>query len=173
MSVPSPDMTFPDPDGSGPDGAPSGDVAPSAGIMPYEDLVWVCTNLSQLLEVENDALARHDAETVRQLGESKLALTRIYEQAMGPVVDNPALVEQLTEEQAEELRLLGAQLANLVLANVTMLKAEIECHERVMDVFVEAAKAQTSNTVNYGRGGTFDPFRPAGAQASLAFNKTL
>ncbi len=155
--------------------APAGADAPvePVEIIPFDDLVWVCTNLCQLLEVENDALARHDAGTVQELGESKLALTRIYENTMLPVAENPALVEQLSDEQREELQVLGNQLANLVLANVTMLKAEIECRERVMDVYVAASKAQTTSTVNYGRGGKFDQTRSAGAQASVAYNKTL
>jgi hypothetical protein len=139
----------------------------------YDDLMWCCTNLCELLQVENDAIANHDAETVRELAENKAALARLYEQSVRPMADDPALVETLTPEQKEELKTLGTQLAHLVKDNVRLLRAEMECCDRLMEALVGAVKAQATSTVAYGRAGSFEiPHRPA-ERPTLTLDKTF
>ncbi len=139
----------------------------------YEDLVWCCTNLCELLEVENDAIRAHDAETVRDLAENKAALARLYEQSVQPMAEDPALLETLSEDQREELRALGTQLGQLVSDNVRLLKAEMECCERLMDALVSTAKSQAANTVAYGRSGAFEISHRPSERPSLAINKSF
>ncbi len=139
----------------------------------YDDLVWCCTNLCELLQVENDAITAHDAATVRDLAENKAALARLYEQAVQPMADDPTLVESLAEDQKDELKTLGTQLAHLVSDNVRLLRAEMECCDRLMEALVGAAKSHAANTVAYGRGGAFEiPHRPA-ERPILAIDKTF
>ena len=145
------------------------DPAPvNSTILPFEDLIWACTNLCELLQVENEALLQHDAST-----ENKAALARVYEQSMIPMNDDPELVETLDEDQREELKALGTRLAYLVSDNVRMLRAEMECRERLMEAIAAAAKSQATNTVAYGKGGTFDIHPKSGERPSLALNKTF
>ncbi len=149
------------------------DDAVGEDALSYDDLVWCCTNLCELLEVENDAIAHHDAATVRELAENKAALSRLYEQSVQPMADNPALVETLSDEQKDELKGLGTQLAHLVSDNVRLLRAELECCDRLMEALAGAAKAHATSTVAYSRGGAFEiPHRPA-ERPTLAIDKTF
>lgn len=139
----------------------------------YDDLVWCCTNLCELLQVENDAITAHDSATVRDLAENKAALARLYEQSVRPMADDPTLVEALTEEQRDELKALGTQLAQLVSDNVRLLRAEMECCDRLMEALVGAVKSQAASSVSYSRTGAFEiPHRPA-ERPTLALDKTF
>ena len=143
-------------------------------LLPFDDLVWVCTNLCELLEVENEALGQHDAVTVRELAENKDALVRFYHKSVQPMADEPALVDTLEPEQREELKALGTRLAGLVALNEMMLKAEIEARERVMGVVVDVVRRKNANTITYGRKGTFDETVGTTADRNaIAYNKSL
>ncbi|MGE5545646.1 MAG: flagellar protein FlgN [Solirubrobacterales bacterium] len=141
-------------------------------VLSYEDLVWCCTNLCDLLEVENEALARHDASTVHELSENKAALARIYEQTVLPLAEDPSLADALEPEQREELTELGRRLQELVEANARMLKAEMEARQRLMDAVVSAVKSNSNQNVTYGRRGAFDSHLGPEAN-SVSFNQTL
>ncbi len=140
-------------------------------VLRFDDLLFACSHLCDLLEIENDALDSHDAETVRVLAENKVALTNLYEQSVQRLVDEPALVETLEPEQQEALLAVGTRLRDLITINERRLRAEIEAHRRVMDIIVGAAKRQATNTTTYGRAGTFDATAPAAG--SISYNKSL
>lgn len=144
----------------------------SETVLPYDDIVWACTHLCDLLEYENDALARHDSRTVRELSENKAALARIYEQSVAPMADEPALVDTLEPEQKEELLGLGHRLKDLVEENARRIKAEMEAYQMLMDAVVSAVKTNTVSTVTYGPAGSFDGLA-ASEKNSLSFNQTL
>jgi hypothetical protein len=142
--------------------------------LSYDDLVWVCTNLCELIEVENEALRQHDPVIVRELAENKEALARFYERAVAPMADDPSLLDTFEPEQKEELKALGTRLAELMEANALMLRAEIEARDRVMNVVVDVVRKQNANTISYGRGGKFDPSQGTHAERNaIALNKTL
>lgn len=140
--------------------------------LPYDDIVWACTNLCELLEVENEALAMHDTRTVRELADNKAALARIYEQSVVPMAEDPSLAEALEPEQKEELMALGQRLQTLVEENARKLRAEIEACQTMMDAMVAAVKETAGNTVTYGRAGAFDGHKGP-EHNSLSFNQTL
>jgi hypothetical protein len=148
------------------------DSGAAAGpIIAFDDLMFVCTNLCDLLEIENEALASHDADTVKVLTENKVALSKLYEQAMAPMTATPELAETLEPEQREELLAVGLRLKELSKVNAMRLEAEMEAYQRVMDILAGKAKQQKTNVTTYGRAGTFDPAAAGGA--SLTFNKSL
>lgn len=141
-------------------------------VLPFEDLLFACTHLCDLLEIENEALAGHDSETVRVLIDNKTGLARLYEQAVKPLVATPELAETLEPEEREALFAVGSRLNQLMTVNARYLKAEIEAYQRLMDIVVDAArKAKTDGSAIYGRGGSFDTTGPAGT--SISFNKAL
>lgn len=144
----------------------------TADTLPYDDLVWCCTNLCDLLEVENQALAAHDSETVRLLADNKAALARIYEQSVLPMAEDPGLVDTLEPEQREELAALGGRLKDLIEENARRLKAEMEACQRLMDSVIAAVKTNANHTVTYGHAGAFDNHRGPEAN-SVSFNQTL
>lgn len=143
-----------------------------SGDIPYDDIVWACTHLCDLIEYENEALAAHDTAAVRELAENKAALARIYEQAVAPMADDPHLVDTLEPEQKEELMGLGNRLKDLVEENARRIKAEMEAYQMLMDAVVHAVKTTKTNTVTYGRAGTVEG-HGASEINSLNFNQTL
>ena len=138
--------------------------------IPYDDIVWACTHLCELLEYENEALAAHDVTAVRELAENKAALARIYEQAVAPMADEPHLAEALEPEQKEELLALGNRLKDLVEENARRIRAEMEACKTFMDVVVNAVKSASTNTAVYGPQGVFTP---PGDGNSMSLNETL
>jgi hypothetical protein len=143
-----------------------------AELYWYDDLLFACTNLCDLLDVENDALLSHDPETVRLLADNKAALARLYEQSVQPLVDEPDLARLLDEDRREMLTAVGSRLNELVETNARRLRAEMEAYQRVMDIMVDAAKKNVTSTTAYGRAGVFDA-GPGAAGGSLSFNKAL
>lgn len=140
--------------------------------LPYEDIVWACTHLCELLEYENEALAQHDSTAVRELSENKAALARIYEQAVAPMAEAPELLDSLAPEQREELAALGNRLKALVEENAMRIRAEMEACTMLMDAVVNAVKTTSAASVTYGPAGAFEG-QSTGERNSLAFNQTL
>jgi hypothetical protein len=137
----------------------------------YDDLLFACTNLCDLLDIENEALLSHDPDTVRLLADNKAALARLYEQSVQPLVEEPEMARFLDEDRREMLVAVGTRLNELVETNARRLKAEMEAYQRVMDIMVDAAKQNVTSTTAYGRAGMFDSGGAVGG--SLSFNKAL
>ena len=148
-------------------------TAPDTPKNPFDDLAWVCTALCELLEIENAALDRYDAQTVRELTENKNALGKLYEKTLMSLAPDAEPKPQMTKEQLAELHRLGQRLSQLMERNALMLKAGIEARKRVMDVFVNAAKEQNQNTIHYGKRGNFNALPVSRERAALAYNNTL
>ena len=146
-------------------------VAQSGPIIAFDDLIFACANLCDLLEIENEALANHDPDTIKVLAENKLALAKLYEQAVQPLIVTPELAETLEPEQRDELIAVGTRLKELMSVNEMRLRAEMEAYQRVMDILANTAKKQATNVTTYGRAGTFD--HASGTGGSLSFNKSL
>lgn len=142
-------------------------------VFPLEDLTWICTSLCELLEIENAALDQHDAATVRELTENKTALAKLYEKTLLSLDGHPDLVKQLSPDEHASLSHLGIRLAHLMERNTMLLRAEMEARQRVMDVFVAAAKASTPPTTSYGKRGSYDDPKTESGRTSLTFNKML
>lgn len=142
-----------------------------SGAIPYDDIVWACTHLCDLLDYENEALAAHDMGAVRELAENKAALARIYEESVLPLAEDPQLVDTLEPEQREELTVLGQQLKELVEENARLIKAEMEAYQLLMDTMVHAVQAANTAAVTYGRGGAIDAHSADGG--AMGLNHTL
>ena len=144
----------------------------TATVLPYDDIVWACTNLCDLIEYENEVLARFDTEAVKEVSENKAALARIYEQAVLPMAEDPSLAEALEPEQKEELTALAHRLKELVEENARRLTAVIGATNMVLDSVVQAAKEQAADSPAYSKSGTMMTRRSSDA-TSLAYNDKL
>lgn len=143
----------------------------TATPLAYDDIVWACTNLCDLLAYENEALANRDMETIQQLADNKTALVRIYEEAVLPLSENPQLVETLDEEQRAELKALGLRLHDLVIENANRLNAAMDATRMVIETIAAAARTQAPPAVSYNRNGTFG--EAGGDHPSLSVDKTF
>ena len=137
------------------------------------DLIWVCATLCELLEIENKALTQHDTATVRELADNKTSLSRLYEQTYHALGTDREIKEKITPDELAELQGLGQRLNKLMWSNAIMLKAGIEARQKVMEVFVNAAKKHNENTLHYSKKGHFDALPVARERAALAYNHTL
>lgn len=144
----------------------------TATVLPYDDLVWACTNLCELLSFENQALSAHDVQSVREIAENKQALARIYEQAVQPMAEDPSLVDALEPEQRQELAELGQLLKEIVEKNAMLLKAEVAACESLMSAMVSAVKQNSTKTMTYGKSGVLGA-NPATDINSISLNDTF
>jgi hypothetical protein len=142
----------------------------SAPVLAYDDIVWACTNLCDLLAYENEALAVRDMATIQQLADNKLALVRIYEEAVVPLSDDPKLVETLEDEQRAELKALGLRLHGLVTENANRLNAAMEATRMVMENIAAAARNHAAPAVSYNKKGSFGDTATA-EQPALSVDK--
>ena len=138
----------------------------------YDDLVWACSNLCDLLECENEALRQHDMMAVREMSDNKVSLAKYYEQAMTALNDDPDLAQSLTEDQNQDLVAWGEALKELVQTNMMLLKVEIEAGRYLMDAVVETARTQAPPAVHYSPEGQVDQ-KTSGEGSALTFNKVL
>ncbi len=138
----------------------------------YDDLVWACSNLCDLLECENEALRQHDIMAVRDMSDNKVSLAKYYEQAMTALNDDPDLAQSLTEDQNQDLVAWGEALKELVETNMMLLKVEIEAGRYLMDAVVETARTQAPPPVHYSPEGQLDQ-KASGEGSAMTFNKVL
>jgi len=123
-------------------------------IPAYDDLMFACTNLCELLDVENDALSNHDAETIAALGDRKVALTRLYASYTRGLADRPEVARAFNAEQKEELLTIGRQLEELVERNAMLLRAAIDASKTVVDIIAQSVRSSQEPGIVYGRTGT-------------------
>jgi len=130
------------------------DSSDDAAIPAYDDLMFACTNLCELLEVENDALSNHDAETIAALGDRKVALTRLYASYTRGLAELPDAGRAFNAEQKEELLAVGRQLEELVERNAMLLRAAIDATKTVVDIIAQSVRSTQEPGIVYGRTGT-------------------
>ena len=147
--------------------------ASAAKSVSIQDLIWVCTTLCELLEIENTALSKHDTATVRQLTENKASLTKLYEKTYMSLGNDKDIKAVITADEMRELQVLGLKLNGLMTANALMLRAGIDARKKVMDIYVNAARKSTENNLNYSKNARFNPYNRGRDRAALAYNKTL
>jgi hypothetical protein len=130
------------------------DDAPEGALPAYDDLMFACTNLCELLEVENDALLNHDAETIAALGDRKVALTRLYASYTRGLSERPDSARAFNPEQKADLMAIALQLEDLVERNATLLRAAIDASKTVVDIIARSVRATQDPGIVYSRGGT-------------------
>ncbi|CCG40644.1 flagellar protein FlgN [Magnetospirillum molischianum] len=130
------------------------DSADDGAIPAYDDLMFACTNLCELLDVENDALLNHDAETIAALGDRKVALTRLYASYTRGLAELPDSGRAFNPEQKEELLAIGQQLEELIERNAMLLRAAIEATKTVVDIIAHSVRSSQEPGIVYCRAGT-------------------
>lgn len=129
------------------------DTIEDSAIPAFDDLMFACTNLCELLEVENDALANHDAETIAALGDRKIALTRLYASYTRGLADLPESGRGFNPEQRDELLAVGRQLEELVERNAMLLRAAIDATKTVVDIIAQSVRSSQDPGIVYNRSG--------------------
>lgn len=142
-----------------------------------EDLLFLTTNLAELLEEENAALKNDRLDVVKGLIERKTTLSRAYEIRIFGMKQDQDTAEYTELDLANIARLeeVGTRVAELIIENEKMLKVALEVSRRFMDCVAESVKQSTPGTGAYGSTGISSPQTHAAQKqaASLALDETL
>lgn len=142
-----------------------------------EDLLFITTNLEELLEAENAALKTNHLEVVHSLLERKTALSRAYEiRVFGLKQEHDkSEYDQAVMADAKTLNEVGRRVEILIEENEKLLKVALEVSRRFMDCVAQSAKQAMPGTGAYSSDGLVGARTPAAKKqaASLALNETL
>lgn len=145
---------------------------PVDGIDPVdvaEDMLLAMNRLSDLLEVENEALTRHRHDVTAAIQDEKTALTRLYVQRLKALAEDTKRLERARAERGDEMRDTAERLTRVSTLNATLLRSAMAATQRFLDAVVSSAR-EIENKPRYQRNGAASPVRTA---ASLSFNQTL
>ena len=120
-----------------------------------DDLLFITTELVELLEVENGALKTKRYDVVKEHAERKSALCRAYEiRVFGLKQEQDgADYDDAMHEKVERLKDIGERVDALVAENERMLKVALEVSQRFMDCVAEAVQQSAPTTGAYSAGG--------------------
>lgn len=120
-----------------------------------EDLLFIASKLADLLEEENAALKNNRFDIVQKLLESKTALSRAYEIRVFGMKreEDRSLYDEDDLVTIEQLRDVGARVAELVSENERMLKIGLEVSRRFMDCVATSVKEAKPGTGAYTSNG--------------------
>lgn len=145
------------------------EVASIDPVDVAEDMMVAMNRLSDLLEVENEALTRHRHDVTVAIQDEKTALTRLYVLRLKALAENAGRLEQARAERGEELRETAERLKRLSEMNAILLRSAMAATQRYLDAVVSSVR-ELGNKPRYQRNGSVLPIREA---ASLSFNQTL
>lgn len=138
-----------------------------------DDLRLVMTNLTGLIEAENDALTAHNIDTVKALSANKWTLTRNYRNQMQAIADAPDILKLLEVEERASLRELGERLNRAAARNELLLSANIDAANRVMHAVVDGVRKAAERGTVYSRSGALHGVAPDGRPLAVSYNKEL
>ena len=95
------------------------------GPASIQDLIWVCSTLCCLLDVENKALETHDKNAAQVVAEERTNLTRLYSETYRALGREQGITKMMTPPDMTELLRLGHRLDRLRSSNAR-LKAQEE-----------------------------------------------
>ncbi|MBM3565047.1 MAG: flagellar protein FlgN [Alphaproteobacteria bacterium] len=158
------------------------DEIPTRSTQPIDinkrlsELILISGQLADMLDRENDALARYDRKTFVSLVEEKTRLGRIYEtQMIGLSKSKEEDFVDADPDLRDRLRALGDEVRDLIARNARLLKIAIEANRRVVDAIADAVKSSVPNPGVYGGQGRV---AAAGSHAhpsgpALSFDRSL
>lgn len=134
-----------------------------------EDALMVMNRLSDLIEVENDALRQFRHDVTAAVQDEKTALCRLYVVRLKALAEDTGRLEAARAERGEEMREAGERLKRLSALNASLLQSAMDATHRFLDAVVSSAR-EMEEQPRYGRRGNVSTARRA---AALSFNQTL
>lgn len=143
---------------------------------PAHQLLTIITVLREVIEDENDSLARHSTEATEALHERKTELTTRYRDTLRSVLKLRAQAAEdgqpapISAPEAEVLKDATRRLNAAIVRNESLLKVMIDASQRVVEAFRHAAQEARTTVPTYGGGGTLNGDDRA---LSLSYDKLL
>lgn len=142
-----------------------------------EDLLFITSELVDLLGKENAALKNNQLDTVQGLLERKTALSRAYEVRIFGMKQEQGQVEYTESDLAniDRLEEVGQQVADLIIQNEHMLKVALEVSRRFMDCIADSVKQRSLGAGAYSADGIIGATSSAAKKqaASIALDEIL
>ena len=113
------------------------------------DLIVIANRLIAQLEIENDALRKHETEIIHTLLDEKATLARVYESRFKALLEKPELLDDADPKLREQLKKLAEKLERLIQDNGNLLNVTIQANRMVVDLIAEAVHAQQPNAGTY------------------------
>ena len=149
----------------------------TAGVRPTakgDDLFLVIRQLSELLVKENAALKRHRSDEVKALTERKEQLARLYQGHMNAVHRDPGLLKALDAAKREAMAQAAVRLGELMQANASLLKANIQSINMFFKAVTDALKSrQEEKAAAYSRRGALNGYAVTKRSLAVSFNQTM
>ena len=140
-----------------------------------EDLMFITTELTQLLERENAALNDQNLDVINEHLDRKIALSRAYEIRFFGLDKSEDDLSEVDPILIEELKAQSSRLDQLVNINEQALSIGVSTGQRFMDVLSEAVQSAAPDAGTYGAtgeaGGSVRKKTKQGS--SVAFDKVL
>ena len=137
-----------------------------------EMMKQIIMGFTDVISKENQALKIGDDKTVKVLYEQKLKTVAAYRSLTVFFIKNRAQIAQFGGPEKDELKELSINLDKALKMNEMLLKVRMEAGKKVMDTFINIAKARNNSfATSYGAQGNYSPLD--NNQNALAFNRTL
>lgn len=148
--------------------------ATQAATQKVDDLIFICTRLSALLEKESIALERQRAEDIEALLEEKDLLCRAYESRGKAVLDNLELLKAVDADMRTQLFELVQEVERQITENTRQLAIHIEVNRKFFDILATAARDQAPKSGAYSNNGMLEDGRkPAPKGMPLSIDQSL
>ncbi|NKD55814.1 MULTISPECIES: hypothetical protein [unclassified Haematospirillum] len=137
-----------------------------------EDLLMVVTELTRILDLENDALRKHRYGDVEEHSERKKALTRAYLEQIVVLHREPDIAKGMPQSQVEKLKVAGELLEQSSRLNESLLRAGIVAGNTFMGAVADAVREiQEKGQAAYGESGRLDGNQVENKRLAIALNK--
>ncbi|MBE6452381.1 MAG: hypothetical protein E7012_02695 [Alphaproteobacteria bacterium] len=136
------------------------------------DLLDIIDGFIEILELENTALEKFDAEEVGKLYEQKMKAVSAYRSLSAFFIKNAESLKMADLNLKAELKEASRELDEILKENELLLKTRMETSKNVMNTIINIAKVtNNNNATSYGAHGTYSPLD--NNKNALAINRTL
>lgn len=124
--------------------------------------------LADLLEAENEALARFDMGAVAEMVDRKVELTRFYEGRVRAIAQRPAILQALDQDELAELKEAAERMDAAAERNRHLLRIRIDSAQHVVDAVGSSVREEiVRSSTSYDRKGRLDA---NGRRVNIAIN---
>ncbi len=118
------------------------------------DLIEITERLAGLLMKENKALSDKRSKEATQYLEEKSNLSRIYENRIKGMMENPSALSSVDPKLRQKLREMGEKVNLMIIENAHLLKIAINTNKQLVDLIADAVKSQRPGPGIYSAKGT-------------------
>lgn len=137
-----------------------------------EDYKEIVLGLSDILEIENDLLQRLELQEASKMIEQKNKAIIAYRGSVAKLIQNQDVLENISDKENDELRVISQDLDDLLKENDIILKTRMETSQSVIDSIVGMMKmSNASSATSYGSQGVFSPLEKS--KNAITINETL